>query len=462
MASPYFQEDTELDPEGLKMAENGHGSDSSGGGGGGGGVMVRCTLCKKSILKSDLIGHLGGYHKIQKPEEFAAAACKFMVPLPPASPPRNGGGDVTPPTPPTSATTSSSMSTEPTSPPRSPTVTATSRAPRRSPRTPTKIQKQPDELQNQTPPQKRLHNGCKKFVCQYCGFCHHIQSVISIHTRKKHPGKVVKVQVLTMRPVIFDHEETFEFGAGDLVIARLYGFPWWPGMISREKDNGKCVSIADQSYYVLFFDEPSSTTAWIPFKSVKSYKDNKNLLKLSSNFKKKSTMVKRFKAAKDWAEYVAGEDWTRELRLDYFTMRGEREESKKPVKRKPSPAVEPDAKKNVVIPLTTVSKAIQPPLSPTHALASVLLPTEPLPMDIPRPPSPTPSPSPSSSSASVPKIPIYKQATIDDKARNSHMIRDADTDEAISIEITRVSSDDEEEEFNENDIKSLVYEFADD
>ena len=109
--------------------------------------------------------------------------------------------------------------------------------------------------------------------------------------------------------------------AGELVWAKLTGFPWWPGVILDNAES-KChfrtsqirsSPSAETEYNVLFFDKQSMQRAWISESNLEAYQpDNqKSLTKQQSNKYKA-----RFSEALAWAAEVY--DWSSSDRRRFF------------------------------------------------------------------------------------------------------------------------------------------------
>lgn len=161
-----------------------------------------------------------------------------------------------------------------------------------------------------------LHWRCLKFVCSKCPFETHLKSVMLIHRRKKnHVFLPLKTKLMK---VVLPRYETFnpQFRPGQLVNAKIQGFPYWPGIIFADAASGKYYKDASggQSYYVKFFDTYSTTKCWVPKRAVKSYCESE--LSISAkHVQAKKTKLRLVKSI-EWAEYVV--DMSESERLDYF------------------------------------------------------------------------------------------------------------------------------------------------
>ena len=107
--------------------------------------------------------------------------------------------------------------------------------------------------------------------------------------------------------------------AGELVWAKLAGFPWWPGVIIDDpktechfRNSDTCAS-AEPEYNVLFFDKHSMQRAWVSESNLMAYQtsDQKSLSKQQS-----SKYKIRFAVAIEWAAEVY--DWSSSDRKKFF------------------------------------------------------------------------------------------------------------------------------------------------
>ncbi|XP_046363125.1 putative oxidoreductase GLYR1 isoform X4 [Haliotis rufescens] len=71
-----------------------------------------------------------------------------------------------------------------------------------------------------------------------------------------------------------------KFKVGDLVWAKMKGFPAWPGRVIQPKDEVKRPSNKKPHHFVFFFG--SENYAWIPEESIHLYADNRNKYSLTS------------------------------------------------------------------------------------------------------------------------------------------------------------------------------------
>ena len=104
-----------------------------------------------------------------------------------------------------------------------------------------------------------------------------------------------------------------QFKSGNLVNAKMHGYPYWPGLIFREASSGEFFDSTDKKYYVKFFDVSKTTSAWVCSSSVTSY-NSESPLSQSENV---IPLIRyRMEKAIEWAVYA--EDWDDEDRLEYF------------------------------------------------------------------------------------------------------------------------------------------------
>lgn len=167
---------------------------------------------------------------------------------------------------------------------------------------------------------KQIHWRCQRFACERCHFKTHLESIMDKHFEKRHEGTKTQFSVETMSPVISIIQDDKDRCAGELVLAKIKGYPWWPGII-REK-----TYIHNNSYMVLFFDSTKTTTAVVNGKLIKDYSQDQ-YAKLSLSRKKQLPVhhCNRLKAAKSWADFCS--QWSNQERLEYYT-------SKKAIKAK--------------------------------------------------------------------------------------------------------------------------------
>ena len=116
------------------------------------------------------------------------------------------------------------------------------------------------------------------------------------------------------------HQTPLPFGPGNLVNAKMYGYPSWPGLIFHEKSSGNFYDTTKNMYFVKFFDIKKTTSGWVDFTQVTPF-DPEILMEqpISPSCKLMNPALQhRLKKAIEWAEYVTGEVWDDEQRLEYF------------------------------------------------------------------------------------------------------------------------------------------------
>ncbi|KAF9796219.1 hypothetical protein SFRURICE_016142 [Spodoptera frugiperda] len=111
-----------------------------------------------------------------------------------------------------------------------------------------------------------------------------------------------------------------EYAAGSLVLARLGGWPWWPAMVDDCPDTEQYYWLDGFSdipthYNVVFFDAVEATRAWIAPEQLKTYSQNKNIVK---GFLKDKKYNRRLKAAISQANEA--EKLPLEKRLERFSF----------------------------------------------------------------------------------------------------------------------------------------------
>jgi len=217
-------------------------------------------------------------------------------------------------------------------------------------------------------PNTNYHWQCLKFVCEKCRFTTHLKSVMFKHRRHRGHGFGTPLKTLQMRvklqnpqvksahlknsPVksaslqkspVFKSgsppkppvnstplknspvksallQKCLPFGPGNLVNAKMYGYPSWPGLIFHEKSSGNFFDITEEMYFVKFFDIKKTTSGWVDFTQVTPF-DPEILMEqpISPSCKLMNPALQhRLKKAIEWAEYVSGEVWDDEQRLEYF------------------------------------------------------------------------------------------------------------------------------------------------
>ena len=126
------------------------------------------------------------------------------------------------------------------------------------------------------------------------------------------PLKTLEMSVrLPKRPYI---QTSMPFQPGDLVNAKLSGYPNWPGIIYTEALTGKFYDSENNRYYVKFFDIYSTTSAWVSASHVTIFNSEKLLNQSACTMTSKN--LHRVKKGIEWAEYVV--DWDNNDRIDYF------------------------------------------------------------------------------------------------------------------------------------------------
>jgi hypothetical protein len=161
---------------------------------------------------------------------------------------------------------------------------------------------------------RTIHFRCTKFQCNQCDFETYLNSILEKHKKaKSHVEDHFRVKV--MRVVLRRIEDDYEFQAGDLVVARLKGYPWWPGMINRCPKTNGFVDMLEGCYCIQFFEATKTTLAWIPFCNVRKYSTGDcEAFPITPNYQ--PNLAKRLQAGIEWADYVV--DWSAIERLDYF------------------------------------------------------------------------------------------------------------------------------------------------
>lgn len=197
--------------------------------------------------------------------------------------------------------------------------------------------------------------SCERYKCHVCATVVHTKSAMIGHFFVFHPSvssnmslKRQKMRVLltkttdveTVRELCLDPLDTTVVDsdvqlvngwfiehipeikvAGELVWAKLTGFPWWPGVLSddpkskchfRTSQSHSCAS-AETEYNVLFFDKQSMQRAWIAESNLAAFHtDNQKSLSKQQSAKYKV----RFAEAISWATEVY--DWSSSDRKKFF------------------------------------------------------------------------------------------------------------------------------------------------
>lgn len=114
---------------------------------------------------------------------------------------------------------------------------------------------------------------------------------------------------------------SLSFGPGNLVNARMRGYPTWPGLIFHEASSGRFYDSTEDMYYIKFFDAKNTTSGWVDFSQVTPFDPEiimEQTISASCKLMNPISLQYRLKKAIEWAKYASGEDWTDEERLDYF------------------------------------------------------------------------------------------------------------------------------------------------
>ena len=197
--------------------------------------------------------------------------------------------------------------------------------------------------------------SCERYKCHVCATVVHTKSAMIGHFFVFHPSvnsnmslkrqtmrvlltKLTEVEI--MRELCLDPLETKVVDsdvqlvsgwfiehipeikvAGELVWAKLTGFPWWPGVILddpkakchfRASRSHSCTS-AETEYNVLFFDKQSMQRAWIAESNLATFQTESDF----SLSKQQSSKYKvRFSHAISWATEVY--DWSSSDRKKFF------------------------------------------------------------------------------------------------------------------------------------------------
>ena len=199
--------------------------------------------------------------------------------------------------------------------------------------------------------------SCERYKCHLCFTVVHTKSAMIGHFFVFHPSassnislKRQKMRVLLTKlseveimkelcrdpreKTMVDSDEQLVSGwviehipeikiAGELVWAKLTGFPWWPGVILddpkskchfRTSQSHSCVS-AETEYHVLFFDKQSMQRAWIAESNLEAFQTDsqKSLTKPQS-----SKYKVRYAEAISWIHEVY--DWSSSDRKKFFAV----------------------------------------------------------------------------------------------------------------------------------------------
>ena len=148
---------------------------------------------------------------------------------------------------------------------------------------------------------------CIRFKCRECGFPSHNLSNLKKHQKKKnHFGSI---QTEEMKVIL--RSSRYKFAVGDLVLAKMEGYPFWPGIIDMLPDIENVTEfVMNRHYRVRFFEKSKTSFALISEDNITKYK------KTDFPPKAKKSKTAGLKAAITWAEYVL--DWSPDERNSYF------------------------------------------------------------------------------------------------------------------------------------------------
>ena len=139
---------------------------------------------------------------------------------------------------------------------------------------------QHEQSQAQEVVEQAISSGCFRFECRHCGFVDDRDRIMEAHLRDSHADvvahgddlklhlKLHRMEVLIQRidEVGSNFRQQMDsFKAGDLVMAKCAGYPWWPGMILG------CHSFKMGDHRVLFFNARKTTTAMVAGTKIKPY-----------------------------------------------------------------------------------------------------------------------------------------------------------------------------------------------
>ena len=156
------------------------------------------------------------------------------------------------------------------------------------------------------------HWRCIRFKCRECDFSTHVSSNLKLHQIKKNHFGSFKTE--QMRVIL--RSARYKFGTGDLVLAKMGGYPFWPGIIDMTPDPE---SISDfmikRHYRVRFFEKNRTSFGLISEENITKYK------KTELPPMPKKPQAVSLKAAFSWADYVL--DWSPDERMSYFQNQGD-------------------------------------------------------------------------------------------------------------------------------------------
>ena len=150
-----------------------------------------------------------------------------------------------------------------------------------------------------------------KFKCLSCNFATHLLSVLEKHQRRRnHSAKMEKQE---MKVILRGTD--WKFKVGDLVMAKLDGYPYWPGIVDKCPQSESIYDmLVKRRYVVRFFDQGFTTIGSVQEKFIKIYEDGNQKSHLSK--KLPAATDRRLNAAIGWAQYVL--NWPANDRLSYF------------------------------------------------------------------------------------------------------------------------------------------------
>ena len=162
---------------------------------------------------------------------------------------------------------------------------------------------------------KGRHWRTIKFKCLSCHFTTHLSSVLEKHQQRNRNHRMEKQQMsIRLRGT------RWKFKVGDLVMAKLDGFPYWPGIVDKCPSSESIYDmLVKRRYVVRFFDQKVTTIGNVQEKYIRRYDNNEDGQDRNQKqlFKKLPAATdRRLNAAIDWAKYVL--DWSANDRLSYF------------------------------------------------------------------------------------------------------------------------------------------------
>jgi len=99
------------------------------------------------------------------------------------------------------------------------------------------------------------------------------------------------------------------FLPGELIQARMTGFPWWPGIV-------RSFNPRTRRYQILFFGSNETERAWMKPKDVEVYDFEKES---AAGVKVPTKLKARLGVAQSWAQYCRS--WTKEQTYNYFVRK---------------------------------------------------------------------------------------------------------------------------------------------